>query len=479
MKFPRSGRDPAELLTELEALKGHDVPWADGRVFAYVYDAGPVAMQLLKDAYSLFLVENGLDPTSFPSCLELENQVIGMAIDLHEGGPGARGSFTNGGTESLLLSLKTARDRARALYPEITKPNIVIPETGHASFFKGCAYFDIEAIRVPVDPDTYCAIPSQMEAAINDQTILMVGSSPSYAHGAVDPIEELGEIAARHNILLHVDACVGGMYLPFAKELGADIPNFNLSVPGVTQLSMDFHKWGYAAKGASSILYKDGEMRKHQIFAWSGWTGYSVVNPTISSTKSGGPVAACWAALQHIGRDGYLGLVEQCQQASKIIIDGVNAMPSLRVLGDPKINLFSITSDTIDMFALADDMKAKGWYIQPQFGYSNSPANLHLSVGANNAPHVDEFLRDLGDCEAALRDKAVASLDGLPPEIDALLQGDGGGDLFAILSESAGIDPNNLPSRMDDINNLLNNMPYEVRDKLLVEFMNRLYADRQ
>ena len=476
MQFPQTGRGPEDILGELEALKGHDVPWAEGRVFAYIYDAGPVAMQLLKDAFSAYVVENGLDPTSFPSCLELEKRVIGMALDLQQGGPESAGSFTSGGTESILLSIKTARDRARELYPHITKPNIIIPETGHSSFFKACAYFDVEAIRVPVDPETFRAVPSAMEAAVDDQTILMVGSATSYAHGVVDPIEELGEIALRHDILLHVDSCVGGMYLPFAKELGADIPNFNLSVPGVTQLSMDFHKWGYAAKGASSILYKDGDMRQWQTWAWSGWTGYSVINPTVLSTKSGGPVAACWATLQHLGREGYLGLVEKCQDASRQIIAAVNAMPSLRVLGQPHTNLFSIASETIDVFALADDMKARGWYIQPQFGFSSSPANVHLSVGASNAPHIDEFIRDLGECEASLRERGITGMREMPPEMAAIFENGADADPIALLGEATGVDPDNLPERMDGINNLLNQMPSPVRDKLLAEFVNRLYA---
>ena len=478
MQFPQMGRSPEDILGELEALKGRDVPWAEGRVFAYIYDAGPVAIRLLKDAFSAFVVENGLDPTSFPSCLELEKRVIGMALDLQQGGPGSAGSFTSGGTESILLSIKTARDRARELYPHITKPNIVIPETGHSSFFKACAYFDVEAIRVPVDPDTFRAIPSAMEEVLNEQTILMVGSATSYAHGVVDPIEELGEIALRHNILLHVDACVGGMYLPFAKELGADIPDFNLSVPGVTQLSMDFHKWGYAAKGASSILYKDGDMRTWQTWAWSGWTGYSVINPTVLSTKSGGPVAACWATLQHLGREGYLELVEQCQDASKKIIAAVTDLPSLRVLGQPQTNLFSIASDTVDVFALADDMKIRGWYIQPQFGFSSSPANVHLSVGASNAPHVDEFIRDLGECEASLRERGVSGLREMPPEMAAMFENGAEADPLAVLGAATGIDPDNLPERMDGINNLLNQMPSPVRDKLLAEFVNRLYASQ-
>lgn len=477
MQFPQKGRGPDELLTELESLKAGDVPWAEGRVFAYIYDAGPVAMQLLKDAYSSFLVENGLDPTSFPSCLALEKQVIGMAIDLHQGAANAAGSFTSGGTESILLSLKTARDRARDLYPEISRPNIVIPETGHSSFFKACAYFDIEPRSVEVDDETYCAVPADMEAAVDDQTILMVGSAPSYAHGSVDPITELGEICLRHDILLHVDSCVGGMYLPFARELGVDIPDFNLSVPGVTQLSMDFHKWGYAAKGASSILYADGDMRDYQIWSWSGWTGYSVVNPTVLSTKSGGPVAACWATLQHIGREGYLELVETCQHAAVSIIEGIGRMPSLRVLGRPKTNLFSIASDTIDVFALADDMRARGWYVQPQFGFSNSPANLHLSVGASNAPLVDEFLADLGECEASLRERDVAGLREMPEDMKVLFLNGADDNLLEVLERATGVDPDKLPERMDSINNLLNQMPAPVRDKLLADFVNRLYSN--
>jgi glutamate/tyrosine decarboxylase-like PLP-dependent enzyme len=478
MKFPRNGRPSEELLSSLSSLKQGDVPWQEGRVFAYIYDAGPEAMGLIKEAFSLFLVENGLDPTSFPSCLELEKEVIGMAIDLVHGGPEARGSFTSGGTESILLSLKTARDRARDLYPHITRPQIVIAETGHPAFHKACAYFDLEAVRVPVDPETYQAVPSAMEAAVTDQTILMVGSAPSYAHGVVDPIEELGEIARRHDILLHADCCVGGMYLPFARELGYDIPAFDLSVPGVTQLSMDFHKWGYAAKGASSILYKHGEMRKYQIFACSGWTGYTVINPTVSSTKSGGPVAACWAILNHLGRDGYLAMVEQTQRASRKIIDAVNAMPALRVMGRPQANLFALTSDTIDVFALAEDMKGRGWYIQPQFGFSNSKANLHLSVGASNVPHVDEFIRDLGECEAQLREHNVAPLPGLPAELQAAVGNAQNGNIFDTLALATGKDFKDLPDRMDEINNLLNHLPAPVRDQLMVEFVNRLYVSK-
>lgn len=476
MPFPQSGQAPQQVLKSLAAFKEGDLPWAEGRVFAYVYDAGPVAMSLLKDAYSLFLTENGLDPTSFPSCLELEKEVIGWAIDLQEGGDAARGSFTSGGTESILLSVKTARDFARATRPGIKNPELLLPETAHAAFFKACHYFDVTPVRVAVDPATFQAVPEAMEAAITRNTIMVVGSAPSYAHGVIDPIGALAAIAQKHGLLFHVDACVGGMYLPFAKRLGHDIPDFNLSVPGVTQLSMDFHKWGYAAKGASAILYKNGDLRRHQIFAWSGWTGYTIINPTVLSSKSGGPVAACWAILQHLGMEGYLRLVQQTQEASERIRNAITAMEGVRLLGDPKTNIFSFAAEDFNIFALADVMKAKGWFIQPQFAFSNSPANLHLSVGASNAPHVEAFLKDLETSVAGLR----ASNSGrqtieLPPEFLALLENPEPG-MFEQLAGAFGTDGSELPGKMQEINDLMNAAPPAARDRILIEFVNRLYA---
>lgn len=477
MALPKTGRPPEELLHELEHRKQHDLDWANGRVFAYVYDAGDTAMQLVKDSFTAFITENGLDPTTFPSAMALEKEVLGMAIDLMKGGPDAQGSFTSGGTESLLLSIKTARDYMREHRPSITQPELLLPETAHASFFKGCHYFDIKPVTVPVDPVTFQADPVAMAAAITPNTIMMVASAPGYAHGVIDPIAELGQIALKHDLLFHVDCCVGGMYLPFARQLGYDIADFDLSVPGVSQLSLDFHKWGYAAKGASAIIYKHGaQMRRHQIFAWSGWTGYSVVNPTLLSTKSAGPVAACWAIMNHLGEAGYLALVEGTQVASAKIRAAIATMPELYLLGEPKTNLLAFASDTLDVFALSETMKGKGWYIQPQFGFGPSPANIHLSVGNGNVPRIDEFLHDLRESVEQLRLQARGpALAQLPPAFNELIQGNGNPELFDQMAGLLGSDGSALPGRMDEINNLLNAMPHPVRDQLLTEFVNRLY----
>lgn len=477
MRFPETGRSADDILKELAARKLGDLPWAEGRVFAYVYDAGPEAMRLIGEALRMYMTENGLDPTSFPSVFELERDVIGMALDLLAAPPGAVGSFTSGGTESILLSVKTARDFARAERPQIQRPALVLPETAHPAFFKACAYFDVRPVRVPVDPASLRASPSAMEGAIDDDSIMLVGSAPSYAHGVVDPIPEIAALAQRRGLLMHVDCCVGGMYLPFAKRFGVELPSFDLSTAGVTQLSMDFHKWGYAAKGASAILYRDAALRRHQIFAWSGWTGYTVINPTMLSTRSGGPLAAAWAILTHLGMQGYLTLVKKTQDAAERIRAGVRAIDGLRILGEPRTNLFAFAADGFDIFAVAEEMKVRRWFVQPQLGFGPSPPNIHLSVGASNAPNVDALLKDLRECVDSVRraprtltDEQIAQL--MPPRDQSAAE------TIERLSAAIGSDGGALPARMDGLNNLLQRMPSDQRDALFIEFTNRLYARR-
>jgi sphinganine-1-phosphate aldolase len=320
MKMPKHGKPANDILSELESFKAHDLPWQDGKVFAYVYDSGPEGNDLLKKAYSMYLSENALDPTVFPSTLKLENDIISMAASLVGGGDDTVGNFTTGGTESIMLAVKTARDYFRKIKPEISQPELVLPHTAHAAFHKACHYLDVKAVVVPVDALTFKAIPSEMEKAITPNTILMVGSAPGYAQGVIDPIPDMAAIAQKHDILFHTDACVGGLFLPFAKKLGYDIPPFDLSVPGVTSLSMDFHKFGYAAKGASAVLYNSRDLRRFQLFAHSGWAGYTIINTTILSSKGGGPLAACWAILHLLGEEGYLRIVKGCMEATQKII---------------------------------------------------------------------------------------------------------------------------------------------------------------
>jgi glutamate/tyrosine decarboxylase-like PLP-dependent enzyme len=265
------------------------------------------------------------------------------------------------------------------------------------------------------------------------------------------------------------------MYLLFAKELGYDIPDFDFSVPGVIQISMDFHKWGYAAKGASCILYKDRAIRRYQIFSYANWTGYAVINPGVTSTKGGGPIAACWAILNHIGREGYLKLVEASQQASRKIVDAVADIDGLEMMGKAQVNMLALRATDFNIFPLADEMKRRGWFIQPQFGFANSSENMHLSVGYHNAHQIDEFVSDLREATAMIREAQQGQEPFVMPDEFRDFIVNSGPDVMDQLGEVLGSDGSELPEKMEDINQMLNALPADAREMLLGEFINRLY----
>ncbi len=475
MKIPKTGLQKEALLERLESYRENDMPWREGRTFGYIFDAGKDVDAVAKEAFTRFLSENALDPTVFPSLLRFENEVIGMARDHLKGDEDVVGSFSSGGTESILLSVKTARDYCRKTRPDVKRPNMVMPETAHAAFHKACAYLDVEPVIVPVNPDTYRADVAAMEAAIDDNTILLLASAPSYAHGVVDPVPELGAIANARDLLFHVDACIGGFLLPYFERLGAKFPSFDFSVEGVTSISMDLHKYAYCPKGASVLLHRSAKLRRAQIFACAEWSGYTVVNTTVQSSKSGGPLAAAWAVLNYIGDDGYQGYAEDLMKASTAVIDGIQKMPDLRILGRPDMSLVAFTSETINPFVLADEMKARGWYIQAQLSQGSSPANIHLSINPSNVPWTDKLLSDLKESIEASRKVEV-------PEASGLAQMFTSGDvelteeLFAQILQMAGIDGVGLPSKMAEINQILDALPPKIRGELLKEYVNRLFV---
>src|SRR5260221_814293 len=306
MRIPAHGKSKDQIKAELEAFAGRDANWRDGKTLGYIYDAGPEVEEIAKWAYMRYLTENALAPTVFPSLLQIENELVAMAAAHLGDVPGVVGNFTSGGTESCMLAVKTARDFARAMKPQIKEPEAILPVTAHAAFHKGCHYTGVKKTLVAVDPKTFKADPAAIEKAITANTILIVSSAVSYAHGVLDPIEEIARIAQKHNLLFHVDGCIGGFLLPFFKRLGAKLGAFDFQVPGVTSMSMDFHKYAYAPKGASVILHRSKVLRRFQMFVTSDWTGYTIINPTIQSAKSGGPMAAAWAVLNFLGDDGYL-----------------------------------------------------------------------------------------------------------------------------------------------------------------------------
>lgn len=476
MEIPAHGLTRDALFERLESYRSADIPWRDGRTWAYVYDPGPEAEAVIKDAFTAYLSENGLDPTVFPSALRLETEVVRMAANHLHGGESVVGSFTSGGTESLILAVKAARDRARARHPEITRPELLLPETAHASFQKAAHYLGLTPVIVPVDPDTFRADPGAMAAAVTPSTVMMVGSAASYAHGVVDPIPELGELALERGLWLHVDGCIGAFMLEYFERLGADFPRFDFRVPGVTTISMDLHKYAFAAKGASTLLYADPDDRRYQMYACSNWTGYTVINPTVQSTKSAGPIAAAWAALTFIGDDGYLEMARLVRDATERLVAGIDARPDLRVLGPPDMNLLSFASDTVSVFHVVDEMKERGWYVQPQLAYGSSPANIHLSINPASHRWVDELLADLGASVEAARSLPSGALrSAIEAEFGAVSPDDVDDTTVAGMLALAGVEGSALPGRMADINEVLDALPVRLRERLLVEYLNVLY----
>ncbi|MER7459472.1 aminotransferase class V-fold PLP-dependent enzyme [Micromonospora sp. NPDC126480] len=474
---------PAErVLQEIQALRGADRPTHGGRLFAYVYDpAVPGLDELTTAAHAMSAYVNGLDPTAFPSLLAMENALVGAAARLLGGGPGTAapdvvGSVTSGGTESLILAVKSARDA----HPEITEPRIVVPASAHAAFAKAGHYLRVAVDPVPVSAETLRPDPAAVAAAIRPETVLVAASAPSYAHGVVDPVAEIAAVAARAGVRCHVDACFGGWTLPWLRRLGEPVPPFDFAVPGVTSISVDLHKYAYAPKGVSVLLHRDAALRAPQYFAYADWPGYTMINPVIASTRSGGPIAAAYATLRHLGEDGYLRLARLTRDAVAGLADAVRGVPGLRLMAEPESSVvcFTSTDPELDLFVLVDELAARGWHTQPQLSYADLPPSVHLTVTASVAPQVPAFAPDLAEAVAATR---AAGPVRLPAELLALA----GSltpealtpDLVAGLAAGLGLGAGGgatLPERMATVNTLLDTAPPALRERLLVEFVGLL-----
>jgi len=476
MNIPQQGLSKEEILNTLQAFKARDMDWRAGKVWCYVYNPGEDPAEVTREAYLSFLSENGLDPTVFPSLLKLETEVVRATINLLRGDSNAVGHLTTGGTESIMLAVKTARDKARAEHPEITQPEMVLPKTAHAAFHKAAHYLSVKPVVVDIDPQTFKVRAEAMQAAITPDTILLVASAPSYSQGVIDPIGEIGKLAREKNLLFHVDGCVGGLHLSFMRKLGYDVPDFDFTVRGVTSISTDLHKYGYAAKGCSAIMYRSKELRKYQIFACTDTTGYTLINPTMLSSKTGGPMAGAWAILNFLGEDGYKRIVRDVQEATRKLIDGINALDDLQVLGEPAMCMFSFKSDTINVYQLADEMSKRGWYIQGQFSTPLTPRNLHLSVSQGTVQTVDALLDDLRECVGIVKSKPTIDSNAIRAMVAASLQGPDPEAAFSQLAANTGLAGTELPTEMALINEVLDALPDELCNVFLVNYFNDLYV---
>ncbi len=388
ISFPKNGTDRATLMNEMKLMKADDLNWKEGRSFSYVYYAGDEILDTVKEAYQLFFSENALNPSIFPSLQKMEVEVVEMVGDLLNGDELVAGSMTSGGTESILMTMKTAREWAKKR--NITNPEVIVPTTAHPAFHKACYYFGMIAKVVEVGED-FRAIPGEMELQINENTVMLVASAPSYPQGVIDPVEAIAAIAKKRNLLCHVDACVGGFVLPFLKELNYPIPAFDFSVDGVTSISADIHKFGYAAKGASIILYKNPGLRKHQFYSYTQWPGGIYGSPSMAGTRPGGPIAAAWAALKFVGMSGYCEKTKICIETTHKLKKAIEAFPELKILSNPDMNILCMASDELDIYELGDELGILGWTIDRQ----QLPPSLHLTITPAHQHVIEDFVKDL------------------------------------------------------------------------------------
>ena len=417
-RLPGRGLDPGEVLATVEDLAGRErARWRDGLASGAVYHGGDEHVAFLNRVYAAASQVNPLHADLWPSGAKFEAEIVAMTAALLGGDPGSEparqvvGTVTSGGTESILLAMKAYRDRARSrARRRVTRPEVVAPATAHVAFDKAARYFGIKLVRVPVGPD-FRADVAAMARAVTRRTVALVGSAPSFPHGVVDPIEELAAVAAERGTGFHTDACLGGFVLPWARRLGYDVPGFDFSVPGVTSMSADTHKFGYAAKGTSVVLYRGAELRAAQYFTATDWPGGLYFSPTLAGSRPGGLSAACWAAMVATGDDGYLEATRRILETGAAIRDGVAAIPRLRVLGDP-LWVVAFGSDTLDIYRVLERMTGRGWSLN---GLHRPPA-VHLCVTLRHTePGVaDRFLADLRASVAEVESQP-AGPEGMAP----------------------------------------------------------------
>ncbi len=484
-------KSAADILKRLDELRAADAPTHGGHVLSYVYDSGLAELdELAAQAVRAVQPVNGLDPTTFSSVATLERELIGFVRGLLNGGPDVVGTVTTGGTESCLLSVKTSRDAwlaAQGREPGAARPRLIAPITVHAAFQKAAHYFGLELDLVPVGDDGAVAA-SAIADRLGDDVALVVLSAPSYPHAALDPIAEVAEVTRKAQIPLHVDACIGGLVLPFwAGENGHSLPPWDFRVEGVTSMSADLHKFGYAPKGVSVLLQRGRDRQRLQYFATTRWPGYPVVNPTILGSKSAGPLAAAWAITEALGVSGFSELAASCLRSTEALRAAVDGIRGLRVVGAPVGPLIAVAADTalpsdeqVDPHHWADAVRGSGWVLQLQPSVTQPdgsvlPSTTHLTITPVTESVLPELVPALVAAADAVRGEPHVDPDEL---LSALPPLDGGldSDTAWALLQGFGIggDGGGLPDRLAPLLAVIEALPAPIAERLLTELLARL-----
>lgn len=403
LPLPAHGATWTDLRQRMAEAASGDLDWRSGRATRNAWVASPQVHHVAEEAFRLFQWDNGLYPSSFPSLKRFQEEAVAITAGLLGGGAESTGTLTTGGTESNFQACVAARERARrkGSVPAGRVPRIVAPRTAHPSFDKAAWYLGMEVVRVPVD-EIGRADPAAMERAVDAATVMLVGSAPCWPYGCVDPIEDIAAVAAARGLWMHVDSCVGGFTLPFIRKLGREVPPFDLSVPGVDSMSADLHKYGFAAKGASVVLFRDEARKALTRFTFDDWPTGSYATEVFNGTRTGGAISAAWAVLHHLGEDGYLKLTGRMLAAFDRIKAAVDEIPSLGIFGRPHAAVLPVVGRGIDVFAVAEAMEARGWTVSR----CKEPPIIHLLLNPLHADIADRYVDDL---RAAVADVAAKS----------------------------------------------------------------------
>ena len=408
--MPELGRDAREVLAEMRSFKDKDCDWRHGRAPLFVFRVNDELYEFGRAAFFEFFSENALGGArAFPSVKRMEDEVVEMALGLFNGPEQAKGFMSTGGTESIIQAVQTCRGWNRAQRAdERHRGNLVLSETAHPAFNKSAKLMDLEVRRVPVLPDLTMDVAG-IEAAIDADTIMIVGSAPNFSFGSIDPIAELSAIAMRRGVWLHVDACVGGYLAPFARQIGRDIPDFDFSVPGVVSISADLHKFGFCPKPASTVFYRDADKAQHHHFDFNEWPNGRFFTSTLVGTRPAGGIAAAWATFQHLGVHGYRQIARDLMDFIDAYKRGIEGIAGLKVLGHPDLSIVAYGSDEFDIFRVAEPMAGQGWLP----GLLQNPKGIHRMMSMIHAPSLNEYLDSLRMAVDSVRAQGAGTVSGI------------------------------------------------------------------
>ena len=398
-RFPPLSKSWKDIESEMTAARRSDMPWRDAHNFKPAYFGGEDLLEVANGALNMYLAENAIfSRTAYPSLGQYESDVVDMMLSLLNAPQGAGGSVSSGGTESIIMSVKTAREWARETRPVGGTPELIVPHTAHPAFDKAGHMLGVKVVRMAKSPDWRADVAAMAEA-VNADTFMIMGSAPPYPYGETDPIEEIAAIARAHDLWMHVDGCIGGCILPFMRRLGEPVPDFDFAVPGVMSMSVDLHKFGYANKGVSLVLLRDAALERYQRTSFGDWPAgvYSTAN--ITGSRSGGPLASAWAVMNYLGEEGYLRIFADQRDIKQRLMTGIAEIEGLEIIANPHALHFFFSSELFDIFAVETGMAAKGWSATR----AEQPNSIMLWVNMSHHNMVEDYLADLQTVVADVR----------------------------------------------------------------------------